>query len=91
MLIDTYVIDSNEDATEFDFVSIGPKGKIIKAIRYKKIAINRYMLGFGDYDEATDTIDDKVLSNNKDAIKVLSTVAKTLYEFFEKHPDLKYM
>lgn len=47
-----------------------------------------YNLAFGDYDETTGTIDDKVITNNDDSLKVLSTVASTLYVFTDKHPNV---
>ena len=47
---------------------------------------NVYNLAFGDYDEEVKGIDDKAITNNGDSLKVLATVASTVYAFVEKHP-----
>ena len=46
-----------------------------------------YNLAFGDKDIETGEIDDKVISNNGDSEKVLTTVVATVYAFFDKYPD----
>jgi hypothetical protein len=48
-----------------------------------------YNLGFGDYNEETQEIDDEVVTNNGDGLKVLATVVSTLYAFTGKYPDAK--
>lgn len=50
----------------------------------KKVLFN---LGFGDYDFANDTIDDKAESENGDAEKVLATVFGILLRFLSDNPD----
>jgi len=47
---------------------------------------NVYNLGFGDYDEATGSINDISVTNNGDSLKVLATVASTVYAFTEQYP-----
>ncbi len=47
---------------------------------------NVYNLAFGDYDEVKDKINDKVITNNGDSLKVLATVASTVYAFSAKYP-----
>ena len=47
-----------------------------------------YNLAFGDYNEDTDSIDDKIITNNSDSQKILATVASTLYVFSNKHPNV---
>lgn len=45
-------------------------------VEYTETAtINVYNLGFGDYDEASVSINDLSVTNNGDSLKVLSTVA----------------
>jgi aconitase A len=44
-------------------------------------------LGFGDYDEENKKINDLSVTNNGDSLKVLATVASTIYAFTEKHPN----
>ena len=71
----------------FDFVSEGPKGLIQKRVQYTKIkGGNVYNLAFGDVDLSTNSIDDKAISDNKDSLKVLSTVASTVYTFIKNYP-----
>jgi len=48
---------------------------------------NIYNLGFGDYNAETKTIDDEIITNNGDSLKVLATIASTVYAFTEKYPD----
>jgi hypothetical protein len=48
---------------------------------------NIYNLGFGDYNSESKTIDDEIITNNGDSLKVLGTVASTVYAFTEKYHD----
>lgn len=74
--------------TIFEFFSEGPKGRIAKMVEYTETATKGvYNLAFGDYDETTKTINDLSVTNNGDSLKVLATVASTVYAFFEKHPN----
>jgi len=73
----------------FKFTSIGSNGEIKKLVVYSEMLENDiYNLAFGDYNEETDSIDDKIITNNNDSQKVLATVASTLYVFSSKHPDI---
>ena len=64
------------------------KGRIKKRIEYTETTTsNVYNLGFGDYDETTNSINDLSVTNNGDSLKVLATVASTVYAFIEKHPN----
>lgn len=40
-----------------------------------------FNLAFGDYDENTKSINDLSVTNNGDSLKVLATVASTVYAF----------
>jgi len=72
----------------FEFYSEGAKGIVKKVIEYQKTSNeNIYNLAFGDYDEAAKGIDDLSVTNNGDSLKVLATVASTIYAFLEKHPN----
>jgi len=44
-------------------------------------------LGFGDLDDGQ--IDDAVVSNNADLVKIMNTIASTLYSFTEQYPGSK--
>ena len=72
----------------YEFFSEGPKGKIKKIVEYTKTGTeNVYNLGFGDYDENTKTFSDLSITSNGDSLKVLSTVASTVYAFTLKYPE----
>lgn len=72
----------------FEFESIGIKGKIKKIVQYSEMSVKGfYNLGFGDYNEETKEIDDEIITNNGDGLKVLATVVSTLYAFTGKYPE----
>lgn len=71
----------------FEFYSEGPKGIFKKVVEYQQTSDeNVYNLAFGDYDEDAKGMDDLSVTNNGDSLKVLATVASTIYAFLEKHP-----
>jgi hypothetical protein len=73
----------------FEFYSEGPKGVVKKVVEYQKTSDeNVYNLAFGDYDEVAKGIDDLSVTNNGDSLKVLATVASTVYAFTDKHPKV---
>lgn len=84
-----YDLKSDESFTTFAFVSEGTKGSIEKLIHFSRFSNGIYNLGFGDRNDLNGDIDDKVVTDNGDSEKVLITVVKALYEFFEKFPDVK--
>jgi hypothetical protein len=74
----------------YEFFSEGPKGNIKKVVRYRLIegsAGNIYNLGFGDWNDETGDIDYHVNTNNADSQKVLITVADTVLDFIQHHPE----
>jgi hypothetical protein len=90
MINDRYELTVGSKLMAYKFVSEGPKGKVTKIIRYTKTNLpNTYNLGFGDYNEKTDDIDDKIITNNGDSQKILRTVAATVRAFIFKYPDAK--
>ena len=71
----------------YEFISEGPKGLIKKIVEYTETGTeNVYNLGFADYDEKTKTTTDISVTNNGDSLKVLATVASTVYAFTQKKP-----
>ncbi len=85
-----YELSTDPDVKIFRFVSKGPKGDIPKLIIFQETSLeNVYNLAFGDWNEETNDIDDKVISNNNDSEKILATVASTVLSFTYKNP--KYM
>lgn len=72
----------------YEFLSEGPKGLVKKMVEYTETGTrNVYNLGFGDYDTETNGINDLSVTNNGDSLKVLATVASTVYAFTEKYPQ----
>ena len=72
----------------YEFFSEGPKGRIRKIVEYAATSLpGVYNLSFGDYDEATNHISHKSITNNGDSQKILATVAATVYAFTERHPE----
>ncbi len=89
MKLPRYDYSTERKAELFKFISEGPNGNIKKLVVYTQmLEKDIYNLAFGDYNEETETVDDKVITNNNDSQKVLATVASTLYVFTEKHPNV---
>lgn len=82
-----YPITANDDYHSFEFVSEGPKGRIPKSVIFAKVAGSLYNLGFGDWDNANQHLNDTARSNNGDRDYVFATVATTVVNFLEKFPD----
>jgi hypothetical protein len=91
MLPEVYEYSKNANLKQYEFYSTGPKGKIRKLISYSFIGTwdghRYYNLGFGDYDQSGNKVLDLVVGDNKDADKVLATVAATAVDFFKHHPN----
>lgn len=60
---------------------------IKKGVIYSQIGINLFNLGFGDWNEDLQELDDSSRSNNGDREKVLVTVAFTALDFTNTFPD----
>ncbi len=83
-----YLYKTEDEFTIYEFVSEGPKGRIPKIVEYTETATKGvYNLAYGDYDEIKKTINDLSVTNNGDSLKVLATVASTVYAFLDKHPN----
>ncbi len=83
-----YLYCSSTDMFHYEFISEGSKGRIKKMVEYTETGTeNVYNLGFGDYNEVTQDIDDLSVTNNGDSLKVLATVASTLFTFIENNPN----
>lgn len=46
-----------------------------------------YNLGFGDKLKDHDDFDDEVITDNKDSVRILATVASTVFLFTKKYPN----
>jgi hypothetical protein len=71
--------------TLYYFQSEGKQGKVIKVVQFALDNDSFWNLGFGDLQEGI--VNDTVLTNNHDVAKVLGTIAKIIYMFFEQYPD----
>lgn len=88
---DRYPFTKNNNHLIYEFESEGPIGKIKKVVRFKPECIGGttfFSIGFGDFDEKTGKPDDKIVSNNHDRNKVLTTVAQVVLEFTKHFPDM---
>ena len=82
MKYDKYQLESDKKLLLFEFVSVGPKGRIKKIVQYSETNLKDYYnLGFGDKNEKTGEINDSVITNNGNSQQVLATVASTVYAF----------
>jgi hypothetical protein len=85
-----YELESAESFMSFQFISKGPKGEIVKLVKYTKINDKGfYNLGFGDKIKNEDDYNDTVISDNQDSVRDLATVAATTYSFTTHFPDAK--
>lgn len=90
MNLEHYNIEVSQDFLEYIFYSQGPKGAIKKIVRFSKVIFGQvayFNLGFGDWNERENRIDDFVVSNNRDAELVLATVAATVMDFTNHYPE----
>ena len=85
MIKDNYPLLTEPMHRMYKFKSIGTQGVVEKIIIFQKIGGTRYNLSFGDFKDGR--IDDEVITNNGDLVKVISTVAQSVYVFFEHYPD----
>ena len=83
-----YDVQESPSRLHFEFTSEGPNSSILKVVDYAYMdALGLWNLGFGDYDPVSDTVNDKVVSDNGDGRKVIATVFFTLNEFFAEYPE----
>ena len=89
MNLPRYQVFSSDDPYVYLFYSEGPKGKIKKGVFYTRIGDNLFNLGFGDWNEELQDLDDSSRSNNGDRDKVLATVALTALSFTNHFPNAR--
>lgn len=96
MKTEKYATQSNYNKSIYSFKSVGDK-IIEKRVYFTPIdevgnfglpqSVKLYNIAFGDWNEVIGDIDDYSRSNNGDTEKVLVTVANTIKDFWEYHPD----
>lgn len=86
MVKDSYPFQSSPSFEVFRFESIGVKGVIVKLVFFQKIPGRErvWNLGFGDL--TGKNVDDSIVSNNVDLIKVLSTIVQITIAFLARNP-----
>ncbi len=84
----SYSFSVSEDSLVYEFDSMSDIQIIRKIVVYEPLIDELYHMGFGDLTSNSD-IDYKIQSKNKDMDKVLMTVVKTMFLFFENYPDKK--
>jgi len=88
MNLERYQLKAEDSLTTFEFVSVGPNGRIPKLIKFNDTNLKGlYNLAFGDQDFDTGQINDLAISNNGDSEKVLSTVVAAVYAFTDYYPN----
>lgn len=93
MTLSHYPLETNPEYLDYEFLSIGPKGEIRKLVRFTRMevadtSLDIYNLAFGDYDKVGNTIDDDIITDNKDPNQVLLTVAAAVLAFTERQPNV---
>lgn len=86
MIKETYTFLPSKRKTWFAFQSEGVKGKIVKIVQFSLVNDGKWNLGFGDWNKGT--VDDHVLTNNQDTMKVIRTIAKIVLDFFTEYPQI---
>ena len=88
MHLSRYTYKTNETFLDYEFYSIGPRGRVKKVVRFTQIGNGIFNLAFGDLDEYTGKISDISVTNNEDSRKVLATVAAIVYSFTQHYPGM---
>jgi hypothetical protein len=83
-----YEIQFSDFDQIYTFISEGKQGKILKMVRFQEIDESMFNLGFGDFIQSTSQVDDKIVSNNGDMVKVLATVLEILDIFLNENPEV---
>ena len=86
MINQHYSFSAKNQFTEYVFISKGKEKEVTKVVQFYLDNNGFWNLGFGDSQDGE--ISDSVITNNHDVVKVISTVAKIVYTFFEKYPDV---
>ena len=89
MHLEKYSLSVKPELGHYEFYSEGPKGSIKKVVVYspmQDVGENVFNLGFGDWHEGKQGIDDLIVTDNGDREKVLSTVAATILHFVNLRP-----
>jgi hypothetical protein len=84
-----YPIEASDERFMYEFYSEGPRGRIKKTVIYSLVEGDLFNLGFGDWNEELQGLDDSNRTNNGDRDKVLATVAYTALLFTGQFPTAR--
>ncbi len=87
MITDAYDYENAQNKTLFAFESEGTQGTVLKLVHFTLMNNGKWNLAFGDW--INGELNDNIITNNQDAIKVIRTVAKITTTFFEYNPKSK--
>ncbi len=80
---------TRKSTTQYEFISIGPKGQITKRIEFTPLRKRGYYnVAFGDVMK-NGRVNDTVYSSNQDIVKIVSTVIDTMKDFLRENPTAK--
>jgi hypothetical protein len=83
---ESYRFKHSDNLMEFTFVSMGPKGRIVKGIIFQTTKIeNLYSLSFGNL-MPTGHIDIKATTDNGDRNETISTIVEAINKFSANYP-----
>jgi hypothetical protein len=85
MIAEHYDYFAYESKTLYLFESEGEQGTIVKIVIFSPYEGIFWNLAFGDI--IGNSIDDSVVSNNYDIVKVMSTIGKIVYDFSAQYPN----
>jgi hypothetical protein len=91
MSIKKYKYSVSDTYLDFEFSSIGPKGKITTIVRYSPQNVGGttyFNLAFGGLNPATGKIEEFAITDNQDREMVLATITATVLEFTRHFPDM---
>jgi hypothetical protein len=78
---------ASADVLKFKFNSLGPKGRILKVVQFRKTNDpGVHYLAFGNL-LPDGSIDHHSIDDNRDRNKILTTVAVAIYKFTARYPD----
>jgi hypothetical protein len=86
MITESYNYINIRDKIEYLFASRGEQGRIAKLVSFTHVEDDDELwnLAFGDM--INGQMNDSVISNNHDIVKIIGTVAKIAYEFSTEFP-----
>jgi hypothetical protein len=82
-----YTYFTRNNYQDYEFYSDGPNGRIKKVVMFSKMQDDPlvYNLAFGDEDPNTGVVSDLAITDNKDTMIVLATVANTINDFSDRY------